>query len=225
MWNPLADLTPEQRDLLDRYEAELARVNRRVNLVSPSTIEAFQTTHVLHSLAIAGKEFPGGATVVDFGSGGGLPAVPLAIRFPAVRFVAVDSSRKKTEAIRLFARRLGLNNLTVWCGRAEEYAHLSRRSEAKPDYAVSRATAPLVELWRWFERVQDEQPRVPDDCWNPGLLTLKGGDLREEIADLGDAFPGLFLQQYPLDAWFGEAFQEKELLHVTSAEYNVDSGQ
>lgn len=209
-WNPLDDLTPEQRDLLARYEAELSRVNRRVNLVGPSTMADFQTTHVLHSLAITRKEFPDGATAVDFGSGGGLPVVPLAIRFPAVRFVAVDSSWKKTEAVRLFARRLGLENLDVWNGRADAWP-------GHAHYAVSRATASLAELWGWFVRVRDELSVPPNrDCWEHGLLTLKGGELSREIADLDDTFPGLSLQRYPLDAWLGETFRGKELLHVAS---------
>src|SRR5690606_36547140 len=81
-WNPLDDLTPRQREQLALFAEELARVNRRVNLVSPATVPEAEERHLVHSLALARRAFPGGATVVDWGSGGGLPAVPLAIRFP-----------------------------------------------------------------------------------------------------------------------------------------------
>ncbi|MEO0560423.1 MAG: RsmG family class I SAM-dependent methyltransferase [Bacteroidota bacterium] len=103
------DLTPRQLEKLNRYAAELARITRRVNLIAPSTIRQIEERHIAHSLTIAQRAFPSGSTVVDWGSGGGLPAIPLAVVFPEVQFVAVDAVGKKTEAIRLFARRLELS--------------------------------------------------------------------------------------------------------------------
>jgi 16S rRNA (guanine527-N7)-methyltransferase len=207
-WNPLDDCTPTQREQIAAFVDELARVNRTVNLVAPSTIPQAEERHVIHSLALAYRAFPDGATVVDFGAGGGLPTVPLAIRFPAVQFVAVDAVRKKTEAVRLFARRLDLANLTVWNGRAEEW-------DGTAHYAVSRATAPLADLWSWFARTRVSLPNVPADCWPPGLLTLKGGNLTDEIAMLRAAFPGLSVQQIELGALLGRPyFAEKALVQV-----------
>lgn len=210
-WDPLADLTTHQREQLDAFAGELARVNRQVNLVSPATIPEAQERHLLHSLTLAHRAFPPGATIVDWGSGGGLPAVPLAIRFPETQFVAVDAVRKKTEAVRLFARRLGFANLDVWNGRAETW-------DGAAHYAVSRATAPLADLWGWFARVRQPLARVPPGYWAPGLVCLKGGDLADEIAALHRVFPDLTVAKTPLLGLLGKPyFADKAIVHVGEA--------
>ncbi|HYE95277.1 MAG TPA: RsmG family class I SAM-dependent methyltransferase [Rubricoccaceae bacterium] len=207
-WDPLDDLTPGQHAALRTYAAELARVNRRLNLVSPATVKDLEERHFVHSLALARGAFPRDATVVDFGAGGGLPAVPLAIRFPGTHFVALDAVTKKTEAVRLFARRLGLSNLDVWNGRAEQWP-------GEAHYAVSRATAPLLDLWGWFDRVRTPLDEVPEGCWIPGLLALKGGDLQGERAALNTAFPGLIVETHDLGAMLERPyFEGKALVHV-----------
>jgi 16S rRNA (guanine527-N7)-methyltransferase len=207
-WDPREDLAPRQREQLSAFAAELARVNRRLNLVSPVTVAEVEERHLVHSLALAYRAFPSGATVVDWGSGGGLPAVPLAIRFPETRFVAVDAVRKKIEAVRLFARRLGLDNLDVWNGRAETW-------DGTAHYAVSRATAPLADLWGWFARVRAPLPEVPEGCWVPGLVGLKGGDLSGEEAALHAAFPGLTIEHVALQPLLGRPyFADKAVVAV-----------
>lgn len=216
-WDPLDDLSLAQREQLDAFAAELARINRRLNLVAPSTIPHIKERHLIHSLALAYRCFPDGATVVDFGAGGGLPAIPLAIRFPDVQFVAIDAVRKKTEAIRTFACRLGLVNLDVWNGRAEKW-------DGAAHYAVSRATAPLADLWTWFERVRKPLDSVAENCWSPGLLALKGGDLADELAALSGIRPSLTIQRTDLADLLGRpAFDGKEILFVSSpASLEVD---
>ena len=202
-WDPLAELSPDQQSQLDGYLAELSRLNRRFNLVSPRSLADGVGTHLRHSLALARRPFPPGATVVDWGSGGGLPAVPLAIRFPETAWVAVDAVGKKTEAVRTVARRLGLANLRVWNGRAEAYP-------GRAHYAVSRATAPLADLWAWFDPVQ-EPFRAPAGAWAPGLLALKGGDLAAEAAALPG---GIAVETHELEAWMGPDYATKRLVHV-----------
>lgn len=207
----LPALSDAQRALLDRYAAELARVTRRVNLIAPSTVGQIAERHVRHSLALAVHPFPDGATVVDWGSGGGLPAVPLAVAFPNVQWVAVDSVGKKTEAVRGFARALELDNLSVWNGRAERYDGL------RPHFAVSRATAPLADLWAWFAacRVPFEGD-LPADAWPPGLLCLKGGDLTDETADLRRAAPDVRVETTPLADVLGPTWADKCLVSVAT---------
>ncbi|MEM1054723.1 MAG: 16S rRNA (guanine(527)-N(7))-methyltransferase RsmG [Bacteroidota bacterium] len=210
-FDPFAVLSDLQREQLSRYADELARVNRRFNLVAPSTLADTERVHLRHSLALTWRAFPAGATVVDWGAGGGLPTVPLAIAFPGTQFVAVDSVGKKMEAVRLFARRLELPNLSVWNGRAEHY------DGPLPHYAVSRATAPLADLWAWTERVR--QPvRLGTEAdravWQPGLLTLKGGDLGAEIAALPE---GVTVERHELTDLLGGSFATKVLLHVRPA--------
>jgi len=209
-WNPFDGLTDEQRDQLDAFEEQLLRFNRRVNLISSESERHFRTQHLLHCLTLTARDFPAGSTVVDWGTGGGLPAIPLAICFPDVTVVGVDSVGKKSRAVRTMARRLGLDNCFTWNGRAEEWT-------GEAHYSVSRATAPLATLWRWHRRVAVEWEGSPgDDDWSPGLLVLKGGDLGDEIEALRAEAPNAELRRYALESLLGRNgfFGEKELVSV-----------
>jgi 16S rRNA (guanine527-N7)-methyltransferase len=208
-WDPLADLSPAQRATLDEYAAELATLTRHVNLISPTSAADVEERHLVHSLCLAHRDFPAGATVVDWGAGGGLPSVPLAIRFPEVQFVAVDAVGKKAEAIRLFARRLSLPNLEVWAGRAEAWP-------GRADYAVSRATAPLANLWTWFTRVRTPAAPAPAGAWQPGLVCLKGGNLDDEIAAVHSRYRDIAVERIPLLPLLERPyFLEKAIVAVT----------
>ncbi len=207
MFDPFADLTDAQRERLAAFEEQLRHFNRRFNLVSGDTVADFMERHVRHCLALAWKPFPPGSIVVDWGTGGGLPAVPLAIRFPDVTVYAVDAVGKKIQAVRAIGRRLGLENLHPWHGRAEAWTR-------PVHYSVSRATAPLVDLWRWHVRVAAPLA-APAEAWPPGLICLKGGDLTGEIAALHRLDPSLHVEQHPLQTLLGRsAFAEKVLVAV-----------
>jgi len=211
-WNPFEALTDSQRQQLNAFEEMLCRFNDRVNLISPDTERDFRTQHLLHCLTLTHHDFPDGSTIVDWGTGGGLPAIPLAIRYPAVTVIGVDSVGKKCRAVRTMARRLGLDNCYAWAGRAEDW-------DGEAHYSVSRATAPLADLWAWHNRVVvplDEAPA--DDEWPQGLLTLKGGDLRDEVEALHAADPEAQLERESLQLLLGRNgfFGEKELLAVRS---------
>ncbi len=203
------DLDSGQRETLDAYVGQLERVNQRVNLVARPASRADLERHVRHCLALATRPFPDGAVVVDWGTGGGLPAIPLAVAFPRVTVVAADAVGKKTEAVKLFARRLGIENVEVWNGRAEAYDgpafHLS----------VSRATAPLASLWHWHTRARAEPlADVADGAWPGGLVCLKGGDLGGETAALVQDAPDVRVHQWPLDPVLGPEWADKALVHV-----------
>lgn len=202
------DLSPAQRDTLDAYVGQLERVNARVNLVARPASRADLERHVRHCLALATRPFPEGAVVVDWGTGGGLPAVPLAVAFPDVQVVAVDAVGKKTEAVKLFARRLGIDNLETWNGRAEAY------DGPAPHVSVSRATAPLATLWGWHVRARQALDAVADGAWPPGLVCLKGGDLADEIADLGGAAPEAEVATQPLAEILGAEWSDKAIVTV-----------
>lgn len=210
-WDPLADCSPEQRVQLRAYAELLLNFNQRVNLISRETEaeEEFEERHLVHALSLARKPFPAGRVVVDWGTGGGLPAIPLAIRFPEVQFHAVDSVGKKIHAVRSMARRLELANLDAWHGRAESWP-------GRAHYSISRAAAPLAALWSWHERV-----RIPvalaaaEEDWAPGLLCLKGGELQSETAALHEVEPALKVQLHPLEPLLGRPyFAEKYIVHV-----------
>ena len=208
-WNPLDRTTPEQEALLRKYGELLLEINRRINLISREDEDAVFEHHILHCLSLSVKAFPPGAVVVDWGSGGGLPAIPLAVMFPETLFIAVDAVSKKMQAVRSMARRLGLANVVAWHGRAEEF-------DGRADYSVSRAAAPLAELWQWHRRVADPSPAEADDpgLWRKGLLCLKGGDLDAEKAEMP---PGVCIEEIRLDTFYANAyFTEKVILSCTA---------
>ena len=209
-WDPLAGFSQTQRDQLDRFEELLVRATRRSNLISRLTIGEFRRIHTLHSLALSLRDFPDGARVVDWGTGGGLPGIPLAIRFPSVDFVLVDSIRKNVELVRAMILSLGLKNVEVVQSRAEEWAGPS-------DYAVSRATAPLADLWEWTTPHLNDPPvtdDMPTGIWLPGLLALKGGDLVDEISELSDRHPDARAEVIELWESTGD-YEGKSIVHVT----------
>ena len=232
-WDPLESLGADQRRLLSEYETLLREINQHINLISREDERQLFEHHILHSLALTRRRFPAGTSVIDWGTGGGLPAIPLAIAFPGVRFVAVDAVSKKVRAVRTMARRLGLENLETWEGRAESYFPVGEAA-----YSVSRATATLADLWGWHARAAaamrlDDHARPErrpplrlgargsperlslDDCWKPGLVCLKGGDLSKEIEDLTKASPNLDVAQHPLDEFIGAPyFREKYIVEV-----------
>ena len=212
-FDPFDSLTEAQREQLRDYARMLVRFNRRVNLISPETEGDVRTRHLLHSLSLTARTFPSGSTIVDWGTGGGLPAIPLAIAGPEVTVVAVDSVGKKVRAVRTMARRLGLDNCFPWEGRAEAWS-------GSAHYSVSRATAPLADLWRWHARVAvSEVPGIEDEHWRPGLLCLKGGDLSDEIADLRSEAPDVDVEQHALRPMLDDPyFAEKALVEVKAAD-------
>jgi 16S rRNA (guanine527-N7)-methyltransferase len=211
-FDPFSQLSRLQREKLERYEEQLLRFNQRVNLISPETEKDFRTRHLLHCLTLTVRDFPDGCTIVDWGTGGGLPAIPLAICEPEVTVVGVDSVGKKSRAVRTIARRLGLDNCFTWNGRAEEWT-------GEAHYSVSRATAPLADLWGWHRRVAVPLDDTPDDdAWPPGLLALKGGDLSDEISDLHAFDSNVEIERHPLEKLLGRNgfFGEKEIVVVRS---------
>lgn len=208
-WNPLEARTPEQRRQLQQYGSLLRAFNRNVNLISREDEAAVEEHHVLHCLALTYRSFPAGVSVVDWGTGGGLPALPLAIAFPEVTVYAVDAVDKKIQAVRAMARRLGVDNLHPWHGRAEAWT-------GRVPYSVSRATAPLSDLWAWHAAVWEPGTvAVSEDTWRPGLVCLKGGDLSEEIAALRRQEPDVQVRTYDLYKLLGRSyFRDKCILEV-----------
>ena len=185
--------------------------NSKINVISRKDIESLYEKHVLHSLSIAAVfNFPPGAHVIDIGTGGGFPGVPLAIFFPEVQFHLVDSIGKKLKVVEAVIEATQLSNITVQHIRAEEIKN------RKFDYVVSRAVAPLRDLWTWGrpllrKRIRPEAPTNEDVIVPlPGLICLKGGDLSAEISE-----SGLRPRMIELIEIFSEPFfEEKYLLHV-----------
>jgi 16S rRNA (guanine527-N7)-methyltransferase len=152
--------------------------NEKINVISRKDIDFLYERHVLHSLSIAAKfPFSEGLDILDIGTGGGFPGIPLAIFFPEVNFYLSDSIAKKIKVVTEVTTALGLKNLEAHHGRAESIVG------RKFDFAVSRAVAPLSELWKWAKPLLRNERKLED--FKNGLICLKGGDLTEEIAVSG----------------------------------------
>jgi 16S rRNA (guanine527-N7)-methyltransferase len=150
--------------------------NAKINVISRKDIDTLYERHVLHSLSIAAwMEFAPGMEVIDIGTGGGFPGIPLAIFFPEVRFHLVDSVGKKLKVVEAVVETTGLRNVTVQHTRAESIRGRSF------DFAVSRAVAPLKDLWAWSRPLLRNDRKMAD--FKNGLVCLKGGDLSQEISE------------------------------------------
>jgi 16S rRNA (guanine527-N7)-methyltransferase len=161
-------------ELLHRFSVLLAEWNSRVNLVSRRDIDNLWSAHLLHSVSLLFvMDLPVSARVMDLGSGGGLPGIPLAIIRPDLQILLVDSIVKKTLAMSSMVEELGLGNVQVVCSRAEE---LGPAHAAKYAVVIARAVAPLEDLLKWSAKLFDRGV-----SGGAMLVTYKGGDLEQEL--------------------------------------------
>ncbi|WP_226805460.1 16S rRNA (guanine(527)-N(7))-methyltransferase RsmG [Agriterribacter humi] len=177
--------------------------NEKINVISRKDIDSLYEKHVLHSLAIAAVfKFTSGIEIIDIGTGGGFPGIPLAIAFPDVQFHLVDSIGKKLKVVNEVVQALQLKNVTTQHIRAEEIKN------RKFDFAVSRAVAPLKDLWQWSSPLLSNKKKT--DLFKNGLICMKGGDLTQEIRE-----SRLKPQIREIAGLFKEAFfREKYLLYI-----------
>lgn len=180
-----SDFTPAQLKQFAALDPLYKEWNSKINVISRKDIDGLYEKHVLHSLAIAAAfQFEPGMEILDIGTGGGFPGIPLAIFFPEVKFFLADSIAKKLKVVEAVLEELELKNVTTQHVRVEEIKN------RKFDFVVSRAVAPLKELWRWSKPLLKTNPdkyrdQTPNSNLQPGLICLKGGDLMNEIHDSG----------------------------------------
>jgi 16S rRNA (guanine527-N7)-methyltransferase len=201
------ELSEAQQARFDRLEALYTEWNARINVISRQDIENLAERHVLHSLAIARAfTFQPGAQVLDLGTGGGFPGIPLAIYFPEVQFNLIDGTGKKIQVVREVAAALELGNVVAEQARAEEL-----RGIGAFDFVVTRGVAPLDKLLLWSQRLLRRRQL---HAYPNGLIALKGGKLDAEIA----ALPGHgrdYTEVFAIHQWFDRPFfEEKFVVYV-----------
>ncbi|WGQ08846.1 16S rRNA (guanine(527)-N(7))-methyltransferase RsmG [Pedobacter gandavensis] len=186
------DLTEEQIAQFDQLYDLYSFWNAQINVISRKDIEELYVRHILHSLGIAKFcTFKPGTKVLDVGTGGGFPGIPLAIMFPETQFHLVDSIGKKIKVVTEVAAGLGLKNVKASHLRAEQVTD-------KYDFVVSRAVTRLIDFYPW---VKDKFNKDSKNAIANGILYLKGGDLSEEIKETR-----LKAELYPLSDYFKEEF-------------------
>lgn len=201
------ELTPLQQERFDALDALYREWNAQINVISRKDIDNLYSHHVLHSLAIGRylSEVPGlwnsfsSASILDVGTGGGFPGIPLAILFPEASFVLCDSVGKKTIVASAVSRALGLDNVEVVNARAES---LGRDF----DYVVSRAVAALPDFYPWVK-----------GCYRKGVLCLKGGDVNPEIAQVMARYhlPKGSVHTWRISSWLDDPWYEGKLvIHI-----------
>lgn len=199
-----SDFTPKQLEQFSALEELYKDWNSKINVISRKDIDSLYERHVLHSLSIAAAfSFEPGSNIVDIGTGGGFPGIPLAIFFPEVEFLLADSINKKLRVVQEVATAIGLTNVRTRHTRVEDI------KDRKFDYAVSRAVAPLKDLWRWSKPLLNKRPST-EEYPASGLICLKGGDLANEISESG--VKPKIMEVYEL--FPEESFKEKYLLYV-----------
>jgi len=194
------ELSEVQLMQLQQFRESIIYWNQRINLISRKDIDHLSERHILHSLAIAKfAEFGPGDTVLDVGTGGGFPGIPLAIIFPDAQFTLIDSIGKKVNAVSQIIHSLGIDNANCIQVRAENYPGKAR-------FVVSRAVTRLDRFSAWVKN--NIYPPSKTSTGN-GIWYLKGGDLREEIA----TFKSVIV--HPLNKIYSQPFFEsKKLLYL-----------
>ena len=193
-------LTDRQAEQFAQLDVLYRDWNSKINVISRKDIDNLYEHHVLHSLAIAKfLPFQPGTTILDVGTGGGFPGIPLAILFPECQFLLIDSIGKKIKVASEIAKALGLANVVCKQERAEE-------EKQKFDFVVSRAVMPMHDL---VKLVRKNISPTHHNAIPNGLIVLKGGDLKEELRPFKEA------EIIPCTQWFkGEWFDTKQVIYL-----------
>ena len=194
------DLTEVQKEQFEKLDFLYHDWNEKINVISRKDIDSLYTKHILHSLGIAKiMKFEPGAYVLDVGTGGGFPGIPLAILFPETRFYLIDVIAKKIKVVQGVAEALGLKNVKAEQLRAENV-------KGDFDFIVSRAVTNMPDFVSW---IKDKIKKQNKHALKNGILYLKGGDLTEELKDFPKA------TEYNLADFFtDEFFETKKVVHL-----------
>ena len=195
------ELTDEQRKQLEALDALYRDWNEKINVISRKDIDHLYEHHVLHSMAIARIiRFQAGSKILDFGTGGGFPGIPLAILFPDCDFKLIDGTGKKIRVAQEVCNAIGLRNCHPEHLRGEE-------EKGKYDFVVSRAVMPLPDLYKIVRKNISKEQR---NALPNGIICLKGGDLQEETRPYRNIVDITDINQFFDEEWF----QEKNIIYL-----------
>lgn len=199
------DITSEQKDQFAELETLYKDWNEKINVISRKDTDSLYEKHILHSLGIAKvMQFADNTKVLDIGTGGGFPGIPLAILFPNAQFTLVDSIGKKITVVKGVAESLGLKNVTAHHMRAEQL-------KEKFHFVVSRAVTQMPVFLTWLRGKFEKEQFNPK---HNGVLYLKGGDLGEELA-------GIKCEIFQLKNYFEEEFFDtKKVVYLSKGNFN-----
>ena len=199
------DLSEHQKDQFNKLDELYKFWNAQINVISRKDIDKLYLHHVLHSLAIAKViSFLPGEKVLDVGTGGGFPGIPLAILFPETQFHLVDSIGKKIKVVTEVSKSIGLTNLVASHARAEQI-------NDKFDFVISRAVTQLKDFYPWVKSKFNNESK---NTLKNGVLYLKGGDLSQEIAQSGLKN----VSRFPINDYFNEEFFDTKFVLYFSAQ-------
>lgn len=194
-------LTDSQTGKIDKLQELYSDWNQKINVISRKDMDNFYERHVLHSLAIAKFiTFRPGSKIIDVGTGGGFPGIPLAIMFPEVSFTLIDSIGKKIKVVSAVAEALELKNVTALNGRSEQH-------KGQYDFVVSRAIAAMPTFVAQTRHLVSKQAK---NAVGNGAICLKGGDLSAELKPFTKMLTVTALSQY----YSEEFFKTKQLVHL-----------
>jgi len=198
------EISEKQEDQFRKLEELYKNWNEKINVISRKDMDSLYEKHILHSLGIAEvMEFAPETKVLDIGTGGGFPGIPLAIMFPETHFTLIDSIGKKITVVSAVAEGIGLQNVTAVHGRAEKL-------KEKFHFVVSRAVTQMPEFLRWLKGKFEKEQFNPK---HNGVLYLKGGDLAEELA-------GLKCEIFSLKNYFDEEFFDtKKVVYLSKGNF------
>lgn len=195
------NLTETQLEQFDRLQELYEDWNSKINVISRKDMEQFYTHHVLHSLGIVKvMPFEPGSKILDIGTGGGFPGIPLAIMFPETNFHLVDSIGKKITVVKDVVKQLKLTNVEAQQARAEELVR-------KYDFVISRAVTRMANFYPW---VKNKIRKEDINEYPNGILYLKGGEVDEEMEELGKSYVVYHLEDYFKE----EFFETKKVIYM-----------